>query len=848
MRFNSLLVSLTVWLPAPAIAAEVLPTTLIPEHYELAVVPDANALVFTGTVAITGAAPLAGRQIVLNARDLAFDSVELDGIAARAVHPDAELGRVRIEFAAPFAAGRHVLHIAYHGPIAKTGIGLSAMDYDSVAGPQRIIATNFEPADARRFLPCWDEPGLKATFTVTVDTPADRLAVSNMPVASRESLPGGQVRVHFAPSPRMSTYLLFLGVGDFERIGRNVDGVNLGVVVRRGDTAKAAYALEEAARLLHFYDDWFGVRFALPKLDLVAAPGAVSGGSMENWGAILFSQDDVLFDPAATTEEERQRIFSTVAHEMAHQWFGDLVTMAWWDNLWLNEGFAQWMQAHAADALHPQWQTGLQAAQVYERGKRADASITSHPILHPVNSADQAVEAFDSITYNKGAAVISMLETYVGPEAFQAGVRHYMQTHAYGSTTDADLWSQIAAASGKPLLDTEHDFTRQTGVPLIRVEPAGDGWHLTVRRFAEDPAAPGVGPVPSWRIPLSVASAAGSRTDLVLEGPQELTDPAPLVNAGAMAYVRVFYPQGLVRSLAGRMGSLAPLDQLNLMNDAWALGQAGYAPARNLLEFIARLPDDANPIVWTRAVALLDEIDDAYGRVRERARYRRAALGLLGPPAARIGAVTPGEAANLTTLRAVIWRSMARFGDAAALARARSVYTGTAGSIAERRTALQIVAAAADSAQFDALLAQVRQSRDPLAKARLLRAMAGVEDPKLAMRMVDIAFGPEAPASTAEELIGLAAQRNPDAVWDGLRPWFAAGPLPIETMDRWTLIPQIAGRSADPRRIGDIRRFGAQDMPADARRPVQAAVSHIRLNQRVQRHALPDIGAWVATR
>ena len=828
---------------------QVLPSTLVPAHYDLAIVPDADALTFTGKVAIAGASGSSGHQIVLNAKQLVIDKADLDGVPAAAVTLDTKLDRATIDFAAPFKAGNHILHIGYHAPITRGTVGFFAMDYDSPGGRRRTLATNFEPAEARQLLPCWDEPGLKASFSVTVDAPADRLAVSNMPVASQEPLAGGRVRVHFAESPPMSTYLLFLGIGDFERIHREVDGVDVGVIFKRGDAAKAAYALDQGGRLLHFYDDYFGVHFPLPKLDLVAAPGAITGGSMENWGAIFFSQDHVLFDPAASTETERQRAFEVIAHEMSHQWFGDLVTMAWWDNLWLNEGFARWMQTHAADALHPEWETGLQATgRTFESGKRADAKPSSHPVLQPVLSVEQAVQAFDSITYNKGAAVITMLEDYVGPDAFRDGVRRYMKAHAYGNTNDADLWTQVAATSGKPVLDIEHDFTRQTGVPLIRVEPSGAGWRLTEGQFAEDPDSLKDAPKRSWRIPLKVATAGVAPTVIILRDRHALSGAPPLVNAGAMAYARVAYPEDLARALAGNLGTLAPMDQLNLLNDAWALGQSGYAPARNVLTFIASLPAAASAVVWTRGVTLLETIDDAYGPVPARAAYRSAALKILAPVALQLNTVRADESSNVTRLRSRVWSASAEFGDAAALERARQIYASGQGSIDARRTALEIVAAAADNALFETLLARVRATTDPQEKSHVLEAMAGVVDPKLAGRMVDIALGPDTPAGDAANLLEDIADQNPDATWEALRPHLAAGPLPIDKQTRWTDIPLIAGLSARPERITDIRHYGEQDMPADARRPVDEAVAAIRLNQRVAAHALPDITAWVATR
>ena len=266
----------------------------------------------------------------------------------------------------------------------------------------------------------------------------------------------------------------------------------MGVVVKRGDTPKAAYALEQGVKLLHYYNDYFGVRFPLPKLDLIAAPGEINGGSMENWGAIFYSQHHVLFDPAKSIEADRRVVFLVVAHEMAHQWFGDLVTMSWWDNLWLNEGFARWMQTFVADDLHPEWETGLQASSIFERGKQADAVPSTHPVVQEVLTADQAEEAFDFITYDKGANIITMMNAYVGRDQFRDGVRRYMHAHAFGNTVDSDLWSLMQQAVGKPILAIERDFTRQSGVPLVRVTRTAQGVQLKVVALRRIPPPSGM--------------------------------------------------------------------------------------------------------------------------------------------------------------------------------------------------------------------------------------------------------------------------------------------------------------------------------------------------------------------
>ena len=456
-------------------AREVLPDTVVPTHYDLALIPDATALTFRGKVAITLDVRATTPDVVLNAVGLTLEHATVDGSPDAVVTLEKKTGRAALHFSTPIAKGQHVLTIAYSGKIGHSTLGFFAMDYSSPNGPRRTLATNFEPAYARALLPCWDEPARKATFTVSIDAPKDQMAISNMPVAEVTPLAGNVQHVRFAETPKMSTYLLFVGVGDFERIHKSVDGVDVGVVVKRGDTPKAAYALEQAVGLLHYYNDYFGVRFPLPKLDLIAAPGEIDGGSMENWGAIFYSQHHVLFDSARSTESDRRVVFLVVAHEMAHQWFGDLVTMSWWDNLWLNEGFARWMQTFSADDLHPEWETGLLASSIFERGKEADADPATHPVVQEVLTADQAEQAFDDITYDKGAAIITMMNAYVGRDHFRAGVRRYMQAHAFGNTVDSDLWTLMQQEAGKPILAIEHDFTLQTGVPLVRVSVAPKG-------------------------------------------------------------------------------------------------------------------------------------------------------------------------------------------------------------------------------------------------------------------------------------------------------------------------------------------------------------------------------------
>ena len=325
--------------------------------------------------------------------------------------------------------------MTYAGKIGTQANGLFALDYDTKAGKKRALYTQFENSDARRFIPSWDEPNYKATFTLTATVPSDEMVVSNMPIATTDKLGNGLSKVTFQQSPKMSTYLLFFSLGDFERATTMSDGTQIGVIAQKGMVDQADFMLASAKDVLHEYNDYFGVKYPLPKLDNIAAPGQSQFFSaMENWGAIFTFEYSALLNPRISTQLDKQRVFNTAAHEMAHQWFGDLVTMRWWDDLWLNEGFASWMASRTTEKLHPEWHTNLDIVGTREGAMSQDAVATTHPVVQHVETVEQASQAFDSITYSKGEAVITMLEAYIGPDAWRAGVRNYIKAHAYGNT------------------------------------------------------------------------------------------------------------------------------------------------------------------------------------------------------------------------------------------------------------------------------------------------------------------------------------------------------------------------------------------------------------------------------
>ncbi|MDB6163468.1 MAG: aminopeptidase, partial [Xanthomonadaceae bacterium] len=454
-----------------------LPRNVRPTHYDVAVVPHAQAMDFDGRVAVAIDVLQPTASITLNAEDLVFSAVTVAAAKGGSTTPashvavDADQQTATFTFAKPLPVGAYVLTMAYTGRIGTQANGLFALDYDTPAGHKRALYTQFENSDARRFIPSWDEPDYKATFDLQATVPSAQMAVSNMPAAKTTVLPNGMTQVRFMASPKMSTYLLFFALGDFDRATLQSGRTQVGVVTQKGLVPQARFALESSRDVLREYNEYFGTPYPLPKLDNVAAPGQSQFfGAMENWGAIFTFEHTLLLDPTIASESDRQRVFEVAAHEMAHQWFGDLVTMRWWDDLWLNEGFATWMSARTTTKLHPEWHSELSEVESRQSAMSRDSVASTHPVVQHVETVEQASQAFDAITYSKGAAVIRMLESYVSADAWRTGVRSYMRKHAYGNTVSDDFWQSVEKAAGKPITAIAHDFTLQPGVPLIRVE------------------------------------------------------------------------------------------------------------------------------------------------------------------------------------------------------------------------------------------------------------------------------------------------------------------------------------------------------------------------------------------
>lgn len=842
-----------------------LPRGVVPTHYDLAFTPDADKLSFTASVKIDIDVAAPTRTITLQAADLTFAKVEIAGPGgakggAAKVSVDAQAQTATFTFDKPVAKGAHVLAIDYSGKIYKQAAGLFALDYDTDQGKKRALYTQFENSDARRFIPSWDEPFFKATYDMRVTVPTGQMAVGNMPIAKRRDLGGGKTEVTFATSPKMSTYLLFFALGEFDRATAKVGDVEMGVITKKGDLAKADFALKSAGPILQWYNDYFGAPYPLPKLDHIAAPGQSQFfGAMENWGAIFYFEYYLLDDPAISTQADRQAIYTVVAHEMAHQWFGDLVTMSWWDDLWLNEGFASWMESRAAERFHPEWNAQLASVANRETAMGLDSLSTAHPVVQHVETVDQASQAFDAITYEKGEAVIRMLEAYVGPDAWRDGVRAYIKAHAHGSSTTDDLWVAVEKAAGKPITAIAHDFTLQPGIPLITVDTAAcvagkTPVTLTQGEFSRD--KPTKTPL-AWRVPVS-AQVAGSSTvakTLVVGGKGALSVEGcgpVVVNAGQAGYFRTLYTPKAFAGVSASFAKLPAIDQLGVISDAWALGLNGQQAVTDALDLAMATPADADPQVWGKVAAILTNIDGMYDGAAERAAFRKLALARLSPVFQQVGwTAKPGEPGPVATLRATLITSLGTLGDAAVIAEAKRRYAADKTDPAAvpgplRKPILAVVGRNADAAAWDALRAQAQAEKTPLIRDQLYTQLASAADPALAAKALALALTDEPSETLSANMISTVAKLHPDLAFDFAVAHKDAVNGKVDAASRTKFIPALGKASADPAMIDKVRAYAAANLPAGSRGEAEKSAASVADRIKTRKAALPQITVWVA--
>lgn len=849
--------------PAAGITTQ-LPRGAVPSHYAITVTPDAANLKFTGKVTIDVAVSTAMPTLVLNAADLSFGDVMLTPARGKAIKGtakvDADAQTVTLDFGKPLAPGNYKLAIAYAGVINTQANGLFALDYtDNDGAAKRALFTQFEAPDARRFVPSWDEPSYKATFDLSAIIPTGELAVGNMPVTSTKDLGGGKTQVTFGTSPKMSSYLLFFGLGELERATKMSGATEIGVITGKGNTGKAQLALDASVSILPYFNDYFGVPYPLPKLDNVAGPGQSQFFSaMENWGAIFTFERALLVDPRFTSEATKRRIYETVAHEMAHQWFGDLVTMAWWDDLWLNEGFASWMATKVTDKLQPDWQMLLTRVDGREAAMSLDSLATTHPVVQKITTVDQVNQAFDAITYQKGEAVITMLEGYAGEDVWKTGIRSYMKAHAYGNTVTDDLWKAVEGAGAKGLVSIAHDFTSKPGIPLVKVDSAqcqGGNTLLTLSQGEFSRDKKDKTPL-SWNVPVMAQTIGGAPQRLILQGKGQMTLPgcgAYVVNAGQTGYYRSLYPAANVEALAAGFTKLPAIDQTGLLADNFQLGLGGYQPMGLALDLIDAVPATATPAVLAQVPGYLDS---AYamleGDTAGQAKVAAYTSAKLSPVLTGIGYdAKPGENPQVPVLRSALVGTLGEMGDKAVVAEANRRFAALASDPAAldgplRNVWMAIIAKNADQATWDRLRALAKGAKTDLEKSTLYALLGGAKDEKLVRQALDLALADEPGKTTSAAIISQVGYEHPMLAVDYVLAHRAQYEGLIDVSARSQALARLGGGSADPAMATKLDAYATQYLTPESRKVVDRAIAAINTRIETRTRLKPALTAWFA--
>src|ERR687897_899397 len=724
-----------------------LPRTVVPRRYDLTLEPDLDAATFGGH---ESTAEVGGERLVA------------------AVALDDESERATLSFERELPAGEATLHLRFRGVLNDKLRGFYRSTFTDDAGVERVLATTqMEATDARRAFPCWDEPDAKSVFGITLVVPGDLLAISNAgeldrtPVAGGTDGDGARVAVRFADTMPMSTYFVAFVVGPFVATNPvDVDGKPLRVVCPVGKEHLAAYALEVGAFALRYFTAWFGIVYPGDKLDLVAIPD-FAFGAMENLGCVTFRERYVLVEPETSTQAELQAVVDVIAHELAHMWFGDLVTMRWWNGIWLNEAFATFMEMTCTDAFRPDWQRWVDFGLSRTAAFDTDALGATRPIEYPVVSPADADGMFDVLTYEKGASVVRMLEQHLGVDRFREGIRRYMFRHQYGNTETSDLWDALEAESGEPVRRIAESWIFQGGFPEVAVEPVGDGMpglRLAQRRFRYEGAGgaeQGVGAPTDgarWSVPIAVesGSTAESTVDRLLldDDVLEIDQPARAswvkANAGAHGFFRVRYAEPLLAALLDRLDQLTPLERYTLVDDAWASVLAGTTSASGFVETVQRFADETDLSVWERILAGLGQLDRLVeGDALQALRTRVATL--VGPSRALLGAdPRPDDDDRTRSLRGVLLQAAALLGDDGA-ACARSVdlleaFLSDPASVDPSlgSAALVVSATQGDEGLHDRLVERFRASDNPQDRERLLLALSRFRDAGCLRRALEL--------------------------------------------------------------------------------------------------------------
>ncbi len=834
-----------------------LPAGAVPQHYTLALTPDLKAATFTGdeTIAVQLAAP--SNTITLNAAEITFQSVTAGGQTAQ-VSEDKGKEQATFTFPQPLPAGQAQLHIRYAGILNGQLRGF----YLSKTAKRNYAVTQFEPTDARRAFPSFDEPAMKATFDVSLTVDANDTAISNTNVISDKPGPEpGKHTLHFATTPKMSTYLVAFLVGDFVCTKGSSDGVPIRACATPDKLALTPYAVQAAEFVLHYYDTYFGIKYPMPKLDMIAIPD-FEAGAMENFGAITYRETDFLIDEKHASVEAKERVAQVVAHEMAHQWFGDMVTMQWWNNLWLNEGFATWMENKPVAAWHPEWNVPEQEAVALDSTLNLDAQAVTRTIRAEANTPDEINEMFDGITYQKGGAILGMVESYLGEEQFRKGVHNYLQAHLFANATAEDFWGAQTAASGKPVDKIMESFIGQAGVPLIQFgDPAGGKVSAQQSRFFLSPAAQRAHAseaAQTWTVPVCFKGVPNQDCPLLTTAQGALPAPASqpfFANARGKGYYRSQYPAGVQATLvAGIEAALTPSERISLIGDQWAQVRANKANVGSSLDLAAATHGDASAEVMETVVGDLRSIDARLlAAPEEQEQFAAWVRRTYKPELTRLGMPEAGDSPEKAQLRADLFSLVGGIGkdpDTIAEAKKLAAQAIQNPDSVDPNLALAAVPVAVengDAAMFDQLQHVFETNNNPQQAEQALALLADFRDPALTDRAM--AYATSGKVKNQDSLFILAgALGKPsthEAAWRYIQGNWPAVSAQLTEMNGGYLV-RSAGSFCTPEKAQEVKQFFTAHPVHASARGLQIAESQINDCAEFRQAQEGNAKAWLA--
>ncbi|ONM04756.1 aminopeptidase M1-B [Zea mays] len=840
-----------------------LPHFAAPLRYDLRLRPDLAACTFTGAAAIAVVVSAPTRFLVLNAAELDVDraSIRFQDLAPTDVAQFDEDEIMVISFDRELPFGEGVLTMDFTGTLNDQMRGFYRSKYVYNGESRNMAVTQFEAADARRCFPCWDDPAFKAKFKLTLEVPSDLVALSNMPVA-KETVSGLTKTIYYEESPLMSTYLVAIVVGIFDYIESSTsEGTKVRVYTQVGKTNQGKFALDVAVKSLDLYKDYFATPYPLPKLDMIAIPD-FSAGAMENYGLVTYRDTALLYDELLSSASNKQQVAITVAHELAHQWFGNLVTMEWWTHLWLNEGFASWVSYLAVESLFPEWNNWTQFLDETTSGLRLDALAESHPIEVEVNHASEIDAIFDSISYDKGASVIRMLQSYLGAECFQKALASYIKKYAYSNAKTEDLWVVLEEESGEPVKDLMTTWTKQQGYPVIYAKINGHDLELEQAQFLSDGSSgPGM-----WIVPVTACCGSyDAQKKFLLKDKmdkiniKEFSDSQSAdgeknqiiwikLNIDQTGFYRVKYDDelaaGLVNAIKAKKLSL--MDKIGIVEDSYALSVACKQTLTSLLRLLNAYNDESDYTVLSHVTSVCLSISkitvDATPDLNKD--IKQLLINLLLPAVIKLGwDPKDGESHLDVMLRSLLLTALVRLGHNETInegVRRFHIFfedgkTSLLPPDTRKAAYLAVMRTVSTSSRsgFDALLKIYREASEPQEKSRVLGSLSSSPDQDIVLEALNFMFTDEVRNQDSFYILGGISLEGREIAWTWLKEnWDHV----LKTWKSSSLISDfiesIVPRFTSEEKAVEVTEFFAGQVKPSFERALKQSLERVRISAR----------------